>query len=47
MLTTGCSFTVCKAMLTKVWPNTSIVGIFIARRAIPKLNGIVDLDLDF
>jgi len=47
MLTTGCSFTVCMAMLMTVWPNTSIVEVFIARRAIQKLTGAVDLDLAF
>jgi hypothetical protein len=47
MLTTGCSFTVCKAMLLRVWLNTTIVGIFIARRTIAKPTNVVDLDLDF
>jgi hypothetical protein len=32
LLTTGCSFKVCKAMLLEVWPNANITGIFIARR---------------
>lgn len=34
LVTTGCSFTVCKAMLAEEWPETRILGIFIARRTI-------------
>jgi predicted amidophosphoribosyltransferase len=32
LLTTGCSFMVCKAMLSEIWPEANISGIFIARR---------------
>lgn len=38
VLTTGCSFRVCKAMLGDVWPVTRIFGLFIARVTWPKLD---------
>jgi predicted amidophosphoribosyltransferase len=37
VLTTGCSFTVCKGMLREVWPKAEIYGIFVARRVIDRL----------
>jgi len=46
VITTGCSFYVCKAMLSKVWPQSTVVGIFIARRAIPKTVLPIELDID-
>jgi hypothetical protein len=36
VLTTGCSFIVCKAMLSEHWPQAKIVGIFAARRVIER-----------
>jgi hypothetical protein len=36
LLTTGCSFMVCEAMLSEVWPEANISGIFIARRVLEK-----------
>jgi predicted amidophosphoribosyltransferase len=46
VVTTGCSFSVCKAILGRYWPASQIVGIFIARRAVPKLFNVAELDLD-
>ncbi|WP_374659903.1 hypothetical protein [Phenylobacterium sp.] len=34
VLTTGCSFMVCKAMLAELWPETRFLGLFVARRVI-------------
>jgi len=36
VLTTGCSFKVCKAMLAEVWPAAKIYGLFVARRVIAR-----------
>jgi hypothetical protein len=38
VLTTGCSFRVCKALLGSVWPEAQIYGIFVARRIIERLS---------
>jgi hypothetical protein len=46
VVTTGCSFHVCKAMLSKVLPESTVVGIFVARRAIPKTEQPIKLDTD-
>jgi predicted amidophosphoribosyltransferase len=47
VLTTGCSFTVCRDILSAVWPQTSIIGIFIARRVIDRAADFAALgDLD-
>jgi predicted amidophosphoribosyltransferase len=46
VVTTGCSFYVCKAMLGKVWPESTVVGIFVARRAIPKTMLPIALEID-
>jgi hypothetical protein len=43
LLTTGCSFKVCKEILAKVWPTGDISGIFVARRVIPCPFEAVDL----
>ncbi|MBW9080673.1 hypothetical protein JNB84_22170 [Rhizobium pusense] len=43
VLTTGCSFKVCKEMIVEIWPEASIFGIFVARRVPP--NPFADLDL--
>ncbi len=42
VLTTGCSFMVCRSMLREIWPDASFYGIFAARRIIPPC----DFDLD-
>ncbi len=44
VLTTGCSFRVCKEMITEIWPAASIFGIFVARRVPP--NPFADLELE-
>lgn len=38
VLTTGCSFKVCKDMLTSIWPGVPIFGIFVARVARPTID---------
>jgi hypothetical protein len=38
VLTTGCSFKVCKSMLVEIWPETEVFGLFIARRIIPPID---------
>lgn len=35
VLTTGCSFKVCKSMLTGRWPALAVIGVFVARRVFP------------
>lgn len=35
VLTTGCSFTVCKSMLTEQMPGIPVIGLFVARRVPP------------
>jgi predicted amidophosphoribosyltransferase len=42
VLTTGCSFKVCKAMLAQAWPSGEIYGIFIARRVIDRTSPFED-----
>ncbi|MGO7403085.1 hypothetical protein [Rhizobium ruizarguesonis] len=32
VLTTGCSFKVCKEMILELWPDCAVFGIFVARR---------------
>ncbi|NTF00128.1 hypothetical protein [Agrobacterium tumefaciens] len=44
VLTTGCSFRVCREMIAEIWPNASIFGIFVARRVPP--NPFADLELE-
>jgi hypothetical protein len=46
VLTTGCSFTVCRAILKEVWPATSFLGLFAARRVIDRTAEFDDLDLE-
>lgn len=36
VLTTGCSYMVCKAVLSEVWPEAKIFGLFVARRALDR-----------
>jgi hypothetical protein len=45
VLTTGCSFKVCKALLGEAWPETSFLGLFAARRVIDRTVDFDDLDL--
>ena len=45
VLTTGCSFTVCKGLLAEVWPETQVLGLFVARRVIDQTADFDDLDL--
>jgi hypothetical protein len=48
VLTTGCSFRVCKAMLAEVWPQASVFGVFVARRVVDRTSAFedfVNLDL--
>ena len=35
VITTGCSFMVCKQMLAEEFPDTRITGLFVARRVLP------------
>ena len=35
VITTGCSFRVCKQMLVERFPGVEITGMFVARRALP------------
>jgi hypothetical protein len=46
VLTTGCSFTVCKAMLAQAWPDTRVIGLFVARRVVDRDFDFDDLDLE-
>jgi len=46
VLTTGCSFMVCKAMLSEVWPEAKIYGLFVARRALDRSKDLESLALD-
>ncbi len=36
VLTTGCTFKACKAILQEAYPGIPVVGLFVARRAIPR-----------
>jgi hypothetical protein len=48
VLTTGCSFTVCRDLLAALVPDVTIVGIFAARRVIDRSAAFEDFaDLDF
>jgi hypothetical protein len=47
VLTTGCSFVVCKAMIQEAWPDARILGLFVARRAIDRtadFDGVTEVD---
>lgn len=44
VLTTGCSFRVCREMIAEIWPSASIFGIFVARRV--PANPFADLQLE-
>jgi len=47
VLTTGCSFKVCKSILSGHWPAAAFFGLFVARRVIDRMNpfgDVVDLD---
>jgi hypothetical protein len=46
VLTTGCSYTVCRDMLVEAIPGLQVVGIFVARRAVDRtagFEGVIDL----
>lgn len=43
VLTTGCSFTVCRDMLAEALPGIPIIGVFVARRVIDPSAGFDDL----
>jgi predicted amidophosphoribosyltransferase len=36
VLTTGCTFKACESVLQSAYPGVKVVGVFIARRAIPR-----------
>ncbi len=44
VLTTGCSYTVCKAMLGEVWPQAAVFGVFVARRVVDRNAVFEDFD---
>lgn len=44
VLTTGCSFMVCRSKLREAWPNAAYYGIFVARRILPP--AFADFDLN-
>ncbi len=46
VLTTGCSFKVCKEMILEIWPEASVVGVFVARRVPQNPFASIDFDLD-
>lgn len=45
VLTTGCSFRVCKQMIQEQWPETAVFGVFAARRVIDHASEFDDLTL--
>lgn len=45
VLTTGCSFVTCKALLAKRLPGTKIIGTFVARRVIPNPFAPIEFDV--
>ena len=45
VITTGCSFKVCKEMLAERFPTASVTGMFVARRVLPPVASFFD-DLD-
>lgn len=45
VVTTGCSFTVCKQMLIERFPGIKVTGMFVARRALPP-NEVVFADFE-
>ncbi|OYX14421.1 MAG: hypothetical protein B7Z15_04065 [Rhizobiales bacterium 32-66-8] len=50
MLTTGCTFAACKAVLRDHWPDVEMLGLFVARRVPERFDPSVfldDLDVDF
>lgn len=42
VLTTGCSYTVCRTMLHEALPNADIFGVFVARRVIDRTTAFED-----
>ena len=40
VITTGCSFMVCKQMLLERFPGVKVTGMFVARRALPSASAI-------
>ncbi|CAN5310954.1 hypothetical protein BH10PSE1_BH10PSE1_24310 [soil metagenome] len=36
VVTTGCSFRVCKRMIGEIWPDAQVYGVFVARRVIDR-----------
>lgn len=46
VLTTGCSYTVCKSMLSEAIPGVEIFGIFVARRAVDRTCPFDIFDVD-
>jgi hypothetical protein len=47
VLTTGCSFIVCKAMISEIWPGIAVFGLFVARRVIDRSSPFEEFeDLD-
>lgn len=47
VLTSGCSFKVCQGMLREIWPETTIVGMFVARRVPERLDPAEAFGLEF
>lgn len=46
VVTTGCSFRVCKSLLAQHLPGIPVIGLFVARRVLPDpLADLTDLDL--
>lgn len=42
VLTMGCSFKVCQDLVKEIWPETSVLGVFVARRALEKFDPTVE-----
>ena len=38
VLTTGCSFRVCRSMIAEIWPQAVVFGLFVARVARPRFD---------
>ena len=47
VLTTGCSFKVCQALIREIWPSCSVHGLFVARRVPVKIDWFDDVDEDY
>ena len=45
VLTTGCSFKVCKTIIAEHWPNAPVLGLFVARRVIEETDTSLWLDI--